>query len=79
MFILIFLTFLLIFTDNIFQQLYMPYNSGNWQYVLTLSDLFESIEQSKILTTDELFIWLKHMKLLVFDHFWLLQMAVSSL
>lgn len=47
----------------------MPYNFDNWEYVLTLSDLFASFEQSKRLTTDKLFIRLKYMKLLIFDHF----------
>ena len=68
-----FSSFLLIFPNNIFQQLHMPYNSSSGKYVLRLSDLFESIEQSKILTTHKLLIWLSCMKLLVFDHFCLLE------
>ena len=55
----------------------MPYNFGNWEYILTLGDLFESLQQSKILTTDKLFIWVKH-EIVIFEHIWLIQMAVSK-
>lgn len=44
--------------NNIFQQLYMPYNSGNWRYVFPPSNLFESMRQINmlfIINIDKLF------------------------